>query len=103
VIAGAALGQGSEVMVTSGGEPQIDISLSSIQPGGQELYKAIPLRQSTRSLYDAQSVSADDLALLTAAAREAGVSVLFFTEAAARDAILDFVIQGNSAQKDDPA
>ncbi|MFN0191877.1 MAG: Acg family FMN-binding oxidoreductase, partial [Aestuariivirga sp.] len=103
VIAGKALGRGSEVVVPSGSEPQIDISLSSTQPGGQELYQAISLRQSTRSLYDGQPISADDLALLTAAAREDGVKVLFFTEAADRDAILDFVIQGNSVQMDDPA
>jgi hypothetical protein len=101
VIAAAALGRGSEVGV--GAEPQIDISLSSTQPGGQELYKTIPLRQSTRSVYDGQPISAADMALLEAAAREEGVSVLFFTEAADRDAVLEFVIQGNSAQMDDPA
>jgi hypothetical protein len=90
-------------MIGAGIEPQIDIALSSAQPGGQELYQAIPLRQSTRSVYDGQPISAADMALLETAAREEGVSVLFFTEPADRDAILDFVIQGNSAQMDDPA
>jgi len=37
------------------------------------------------------------------AARHQGVSVQFFTDAADCDAVLDFVIQGNSAQMDDPA
>ncbi|MCU0903394.1 MAG: Tat pathway signal protein [Tabrizicola sp.] len=103
VIAAAALGRGSEVVIGAGAEPQIDIRLSSAQPGGQELYQAIPLRQSTRSVYDSQPISSADMALLEAAAQEEGVSVLFFTEPADRDAILDFVIQGNSAQMDDPA
>jgi hypothetical protein len=103
VIAGAALGRGSAVVIGAGADPQIDISLSSAQPGGQELYQVIPLRQSTRSVYDGQPISAADMALLEAAAREEGVSVRFFTAAADRDAILDFVLQGNSAQMDDPA
>jgi hypothetical protein len=103
VIAAAARGRGSEVVIEAGAEPQVDILLSSAQPGGQELYQAIPLRQSTRSVYDGQQVSTGDLAVLEAAAREEGVSVRFFTEPADRDAILDFAIQGNSAQMDDPA
>ena len=41
--------------------------------------------------------------LLSTAAQEEGVSIRFFTTSADRDAILDFVIQGNSAQMDDPA
>jgi nitroreductase len=102
-IAAAALGSGSEVVVGGGPKPQIGISLSSAQPGGQELYQAIPLRQSTRSAYDGQPISPADMALLETAARQEGVSVQFFTEVADRDAILDFVIQGNSAQMDDPA
>ena len=103
VIAGSALGRGSEVVIGAGAEPQVDIALSPAQPGGLGLYQAIPLRQSTRSAYDGQQISPADMALLEAAAREEGVSVLFFTEPAERDAILDLVIAGNSAQMDDPA
>jgi len=103
VIAGAALGRGSEVVIGSGAEPQIDISLFSAQPGDQELYQAIPLRQSTRYVYDGQPISPADMTLLEAAGREEGVSVLFFTAPADRDALLDFVIAGNIAQMDDPA
>jgi nitroreductase len=103
VIAGAATGLRGDVVVGDGAEPQIDILLSKAAPGPQDLYQALPHRQSTRSPYDGQPVSADDMALLKAAAREEGVSVLFYTDAADRDAILDFVIAGNSAQIDDPA
>lgn len=103
VVAGAALGRGSEVVIDAGAEPQIDISLSSASPGAQDLYQAIPLRQSTRSIYDGQPISAADMTLLETAARQEGVSVQVFTEASDHDTILDFVIQGNSAQMDDPA
>lgn len=103
VIAGAALGRRGEVAVGPGGEPQIDIALSSARPGPQDLYQAIPLRQSTRSVYDGQPVSTAHLARLEAAAREEGVAVLIFTDPADREAILDFVVAGNTAQMDDPA
>lgn len=103
VIAGAALGRASAVSIVGGQAPRIDIALSSAPPGPQELYQAIPLRQSTRSPYDGQTVSGEDLALLAAAARDDGVAVQVFTEPADRDAILDLVVAGNSAQMDDPA
>lgn len=103
VIAAAALGRGSDVVIGTGAEPHIDIALSPAQPGAQDLYQAIALRQSTRSIYDGQPVLAAEMDLLATAAQEEGVSVLFFTEPADRDAILEFVVQGNSAQMDDPA
>ena len=49
VIAGAALGRSGAVSVSAGAAPQIDISFATAQPRGQDLYQAIPLRQSTRS------------------------------------------------------
>ena len=103
VIAAGAHSRSAEVSVRSEGEPQIDIALGSGAAADDTLYKAIPLRQSTRSVYDGQPLSADDLASLKAAAEEEGVSVTFFTEPSDREAILEFVVEGNSAQMDDPA
>lgn len=103
VIASAAHGRGSEVVIGPGPQPQVDISLFPAETSRQDLYQAIPLRQSTRSVYDGQPVSAADMTLLEQSAQEDGVSVQFFTAASDREAILDFVIQGNSAQMDDPA
>jgi hypothetical protein len=103
VIAGAALGRASAVTFGSGDKPKIDVALSRAPPRPQELYQAIPLRQSTRTPYDGQPVSGKDLALLEAAARQEGVAVQFFTEPADRETILELVVAGNSAQMDDPA
>lgn len=103
VIAAAAHGQGAAVEIETGAAPRVDIALSPAEPTTGALYQAIPLRQSTRSVFDGQPVSLQDMALLEEAAREEGVSILFFTEPADRDAIIDFVVQGNSAQMDDPA
>ncbi len=102
-IAGAALGRAGAVTVGEGDEPQIDVALSRAPPGPQELYQSIPLRQSTRSPYDGQPVSGRDLALLEVAAQEEGVSVQLFTRRTDREAILELVVAGNTAQMDDPA
>ncbi len=102
-IAAAAHGMAADVEIASGNPPRIDIALSDTDAAPGPLYQAIPLRQSTRSVYDGQQISPADMALLEAAARTDGVSVQFFTGSAERDAILDFVIEGNSAQMDDPA
>jgi hypothetical protein len=103
VIAAAARGHACAVAIAPGDAPQIDVTLSATEPAPGALYQAIPLRQSTRSVYDGQPISSADMALLAAAAREEGVEVQLFTTPADREAILDFVIAGNSAQMDDPA
>ncbi|WP_299726486.1 nitroreductase family protein [uncultured Tateyamaria sp.] len=104
VIAARAHGQNCDVSLdVAQGFPVIDIRLSAGQPDDPTLYKAIPLRQSTRSAYDGQPVSTEDLSLLQAAAKREGVDVLFFTEAAQLETVAEFVVAGNSAQMDDPA
>ncbi|MBR9843952.1 MAG: Tat pathway signal protein [Rhodobacteraceae bacterium] len=103
IIAAKAQGRSVEMGIDSGQETRIEMALSPGVPGDAELYTAIPLRQSTRSLYDGMPVSAEEIAILQAAARQEGVSVLIFTERADLDAVADFVIAGNSMQMDDPA
>ena len=103
VIAAGAQGRAAEVVIGAGPATEIDIALSPSAATQAALYEAIPHRQSTRSGYDGQPVSTEDLRLLEAAAREDGVNLMLFTERADLDAILDFVIAGNSAQMDDPA
>lgn len=102
-IAAGAHGRPAEIAIKPGSEPQIDIAFGNGPPAQESLYKAIPLRQSTRSVYDGQSISAEDIDLLTAASQEDGVSVLLFTEPTERETIAEFVVAGNSAQMDDPA
>lgn len=103
VIAAAASGRSCEVGIQGGAEPQIAIDLATSSPPPGPLYEAIPLRQSTRSAFDGQAISMDDMRLLEKAAQEEGVSVLFFSAASDLDSITEFVVAGNSAQMDDPA
>lgn len=67
------------------------------------LFAAIPLRQSTHSVYDGTTVSAADLAQLDAAARVEGGDAVLIAEPAKCEDVLAQVIAGNSAQMDDPA
>jgi len=102
-LAALARGQASSVAYAEDPEPTVQIDMTSTQMRESDLYQAIPFRQSTRSLYDGRAVSNDDLRLLERAASEPGVSLALFTSQADRTAISDFVVEGNSAQIDDPA
>ncbi|WP_415401278.1 Acg family FMN-binding oxidoreductase [Tateyamaria sp. SN3-11] len=103
VIASAAHGRPAEVAIEGGPDPRIDIVLGHGSPADDALYQTIPFRQSTRSAYDGQSITTNDVQLLKAAAQRDGVSVLIFTDPAELEGISDFVVEGNSAQMDDPA
>lgn len=103
VIAARAHGRDATVSISRSSETQVEIALAPAPSTGDALYRAIPLRQSTRSVYDRQPISAADMVRLQAAVEENGVLVFFFTEPSKLEAILEFVIEGNSAQMDDPA
>ncbi|WP_050929669.1 Acg family FMN-binding oxidoreductase [Aestuariivita boseongensis] len=101
--AAAAHGRAADITIRTDQAAQIDVAFSPTRVQDGPFYQAIPLRQSTRSVYDGQPVSAEDLRLLETAAREDGVNLLMFTARSDLDAILDFVIAGNTAQVNDPA
>jgi hypothetical protein len=67
------------------------------------LFNAIPERQSTRAEYDGQPLSASELALLEKAGRGNGVRVILLSGRAAMEQVLEYVVQGNSAQMNDRA
>jgi hypothetical protein len=67
------------------------------------LIEAIPARQSTRAKFDGRPVATDLLRQLENACHEPGVSVLVVTDRAKISNIVDYVLQGNSAQMRDQA
>lgn len=103
LIAAAAHGRPGTAVFDNDGDGRIDIDLAEAPARAGELYAAIPQRQSTRSEYDGRTVATEDLRRLKAAAEMEGVSVRLITDAAGREAVLEHVIAGNSAQVDDPA
>lgn len=67
------------------------------------LFKAIAARQCTRGDYDGQPLSSEELRLLERAGTSSGVRMLLLTERPAMERVLDWVVQGNTAQMADPA
>jgi hypothetical protein len=81
----------------------VRITLSTAAPEVTELFNAIPARQSTRAEYDGKPIASDDLKLLQAAAMSERVRLLLLTDRPALENVLDFVVQGNTAQMNDEA
>lgn len=103
VIASGAHGVPGSIAFAADSQDRVEIDLAAGSARTGPLYHAIPLRQSTRSAFDSRAVSVEHLALLEAAAAIEGVTLLLITDAARRDAVLEFVLHGNDAQMDDPA
>ena len=87
---------------TAGGGA-IKIALEPTQAVSTPLYLAIPERQCTRAEYDGKPLSADELRLLQLAGIGAGVRVMLLTEKPAIENVLAYVVEGNTAQMNDPA
>lgn len=81
----------------------LNISLQATQPVESPLFKAISQRQCTRAEFDGQPVSGEDLRLLALAGQGPGVQLMLITEKPAMEKVLDYVVQGNTAQMNDPA
>jgi hypothetical protein len=103
LIAARAHGRAGAAHIESVPETRIDIDLTRATPSETPLYAAIPRRQSTRTVFDGRPVSEQDLKALETAARQDGVSLRIFTAKTELEDVLDYVVQGNSAQMADPA
>jgi hypothetical protein len=103
LLAGAAHSRPGNMMYWDGGHGRVDITLEAGPANASPLYRAIPERQSTRSVYSGQAIPLNELKLLENAARIEGVSVVLITDTKQREVVLDHVIRGNGQQMDDPA
>jgi hypothetical protein len=81
----------------------VRVTLSPMAAEATDLFNAIASRQSTRAEYDGKPVASDDLKRLQAAATTDRVSLLLLTDRPGLDKVLDFVVQGNTAQMKDAA
>jgi nitroreductase len=81
----------------------VRITLSPVAAEATELFNAIAARQSTRAEYDGKPVAPDALKRLELAARSERVGLLLLTDRPALENVLDFVVQGNTAQMNDKA
>jgi hypothetical protein len=81
----------------------LHISLESTRAVASTLFQAIPERQSTRGEYDGKPLSRQKLELLEKAGSGNGVRLIFLTERASMEDVLEYVVQGNTTQMNDPA
>lgn len=82
---------------------RIAIELAHAPAARSALAEEITQRQCTRGVYDGRGISPDELRLLDAAGTLEGVECRLVTERPRIEAILDYVVQGNTAQMRDPA
>ncbi len=90
-------------LVREGDAPHVEVALEPCPPEKTALFQAIPCRQTTRAVYDPTPLTSAELEALERAGTAEGTGVLLVTDRARMETVLDFVIQGNSAQVRDPA
>ena len=103
VLAAAAFGLHAEVSIDSQTDTAILIDLLPGTANRSSLFQAIPDRQSTRSAFNGKTVPSDQLARLEDAANSDSVAVQLLTSENDLEAILEFVVAGNTAQMKDEA
>jgi hypothetical protein len=103
VQAASVLGFRAEVRPGTSDQDYLAIAIDRREPAGSELADAITKRQCTRGEYDGKAVSAEDLTSIGRAGALGGVDCMLLTERQRMDAILEYVVQGNTAQMRDPA
>jgi hypothetical protein len=81
----------------------IHVALAPTRAQSTPLFQAIPARQCTRGDYDGKALSGDELKLLERAGTSNGVRMLLLTDRPAMERVLDYVVQGNTAQLAEPA
>lgn len=101
----AALAHGlhGNVVVDDSAGKALRVLLEPTKALATRLFDAIPERQSTRAEYDGKPISPSELAMLEKAGNGNGVRIVLLTERQAMEKVLDYVVQGNTAQMIDRA
>lgn len=100
--AARAQGRSGQVTFDPSGDGAVRISLESSEVIITPLFEAIPNRQCTRNQYDGKPLSTAELKLLETAGTGNGVHMVMLTQPADMEIVLDYVIQGNTAQFNNP-
>jgi hypothetical protein len=81
----------------------VRVALAPTTARDSPLFNAIPVRQCTRADYDGKPLSGVELAMLERAGASSGVRMILLTERPSMERVLEYVVQGNTAQMADPA
>jgi hypothetical protein len=102
LLAARAAGYTPEIAYPNGDE-MIRVRLAPDAPQTSPLFDAIPLRQTTRSMYDGRSLPPADLDTLQSLPRETAVSLRFLSTPAEMETAVGYVHAGNLRQYADHA
>ncbi len=98
VQAAIAYGLLGSVTFETFGDGVVRIALEPSAATVTPLFEFIPHRQCTRAEYDGKPLSPEEIKLLEIAGTGDGVRVMMLTKRAEMETVLDYVIQGNTAQ-----
>ena len=101
-IAAPAHGLAIKSVDKSNPEEGIQISFSPCKPHVSDLFKAMPDRQCTRCEYDGTPLSVEELKKLQLAGTGDGVKTLLLTNESSIEKTLEFIVEANTAQIDNP-
>jgi hypothetical protein len=91
----------AEFSPATGGVITVALERSKVEES--PLFRAIPHRQCTRTDFDGKPLAPDELRLLEAAGTGNGVAVILLTEREAMEKVLEYVVEGNTMQINNPA
>jgi hypothetical protein len=103
VVAARAHGLRSNVSFDPTGDGSVRVEFEPAKPDVSPLYDAIPLRGCSRAAYDGKPLEPAQLRLLEGAGAGTGVHVLLLTARRQIERVVPFVVDGNTAQMNDPA
>ncbi len=103
LLAAKAFGFRGKAEFSPDSSPVITVAMERSKAEESPLFKAIPNRQCTRTDYDGRPLDSKELRLLEAAGTEHGVAVILLTEREAMEKVLEYVVQGNTMQINNPA
>jgi len=103
VHAAAAQGHAAEVSFDPAEDEVVARFERSASAHASDLFRAIPRRQCTKTVYDGSLLASEQLKLLEQAGQGAGVRTIILTARPQLDSVTEYVTRGNEAQLTDPA
>jgi len=103
VQSGASIGLGSYVQVGAGAADGVTVRFELAPPSPSPISRAIPARQTTRSLYDGRPVPAAELTRLERYARGPGVTPVVITDGGQKSRILELAVTASREWYANPA
>jgi hypothetical protein len=101
--AAQAHGLSGNITFLDAGAGAVQVALEPAPIVVSPLFEAIPQRQCTRTEYDGQPLTTAELDQLAIAGTGDGVRVLLLTTPGDIETVVDYVVQGNTAQMTNPA